>query len=242
MTPAGIRLVRSPDGARADVRIDRPPANVLDVAALGELTRAVRGAGDARVLVLSGLPTAFSAGRGHRRARARAGGDPSDVGGDARAPRAPSSRRRRSRSRRSPERAWAGEPRSSRPATWPLCADDARIGFPEVRLACFPPGAVALLPLLDRRRARRGLDPLGPHAVRTRGGDGGVRVPLGRGRAAGGRGRSAGGPSRGARAGRPLGARAICCAPAGARRWRRACRRPRRRTAAWRATKIWRRR
>jgi cyclohexa-1,5-dienecarbonyl-CoA hydratase len=28
-----------------------------------------------------------------------------------------------------------------------LTADDARIGFPEIRLACFPPGATALLPL-----------------------------------------------------------------------------------------------
>ena len=28
-----------------------------------------------------------------------------------------------------------------------LVADDARIGFPEIRLACFPPGAAALLPL-----------------------------------------------------------------------------------------------
>jgi cyclohexa-1,5-dienecarbonyl-CoA hydratase len=28
-----------------------------------------------------------------------------------------------------------------------LAADDARVGFPEIRLACFPPGAAALLPL-----------------------------------------------------------------------------------------------
>jgi enoyl-CoA hydratase/carnithine racemase len=27
-----------------------------------------------------------------------------------------------------------------------LCAGDARFGFPEIRLACFPPGAAALLP------------------------------------------------------------------------------------------------
>ena len=27
-----------------------------------------------------------------------------------------------------------------------LVAEDARIGFPEIRLACFPPGAAALLP------------------------------------------------------------------------------------------------
>ena len=28
-----------------------------------------------------------------------------------------------------------------------LVTDDARIGFPEIRLACFPPGATALLPV-----------------------------------------------------------------------------------------------
>jgi cyclohexa-1,5-dienecarbonyl-CoA hydratase len=28
-----------------------------------------------------------------------------------------------------------------------LASDDARIGFPEVRVACFPPGAAALLPV-----------------------------------------------------------------------------------------------
>ncbi|HEV2063427.1 MAG TPA: enoyl-CoA hydratase-related protein, partial [Thermoanaerobaculia bacterium] len=28
-----------------------------------------------------------------------------------------------------------------------LAAEDARIGFPEIRLACFPPGGAALLPL-----------------------------------------------------------------------------------------------
>src|SRR5262249_61903921 len=27
-----------------------------------------------------------------------------------------------------------------------LVAEDARVGFPEIRLACFPPGAAALLP------------------------------------------------------------------------------------------------
>jgi enoyl-CoA hydratase/carnithine racemase len=28
-----------------------------------------------------------------------------------------------------------------------FAAEDARVGFPEIRVACFPPGAVALLPL-----------------------------------------------------------------------------------------------
>jgi enoyl-CoA hydratase/carnithine racemase len=35
-----------------------------------------------------------------------------------------------------------------------ILADDARIGFPEIRLACFPPGAAALLPgLVGEARA-----------------------------------------------------------------------------------------
>ena len=35
-----------------------------------------------------------------------------------------------------------------------LLADDARVGFPEIRLACFPPGAAALLPgLVGEARA-----------------------------------------------------------------------------------------
>ena len=147
MTPAGIRLVRSPDGARADVRIDRPPANVLDVAALGELTRAVRGAGDARVLVLSGLSTAFSAGV--------------DIAEHAPEPEAI---RRMLAAMRELLGALVEAPAVTLAAVsgaclgggaeivaacdLAICADDARIGFPEVRLACFPPGAVALLPLL----------------------------------------------------------------------------------------------
>ena len=129
------------------MRIDRPPANVLDIAALGELTRAVRGAGDARVLVLSGLPTAFSAGV--------------DIAEHAPEPEAI---RRMLAAMRELLGALVETPAVTLAAIsgaclgggaeivaacdLALCADDARIGFPEVRLACFPPGAVALLPLL----------------------------------------------------------------------------------------------
>src|SRR5262249_3369677 len=59
---AGIRLERSRDGARADLRIELPPPNVPGLAALRELARVVSSATDVRVLVLSGLPKAFSAG------------------------------------------------------------------------------------------------------------------------------------------------------------------------------------
>ncbi len=47
---------------RADLSIEIPPVNVLDVAALEELARLVLECAGARVLVLSGLPRAFSAG------------------------------------------------------------------------------------------------------------------------------------------------------------------------------------
>ena len=55
-----LRLASS-DG-RAEIAIDFPPVNVLDVDALEELARPVMQAADARVLVLSGHPRAFSAG------------------------------------------------------------------------------------------------------------------------------------------------------------------------------------
>ena len=143
--PAGIRLERSRGGTRADLRIDRPPANVLDVAALGELARAVGLAEDARVLVLSGLPRAFSAGV--------------DV---AEHVPEPAAIERMLAAMRGVLDALARAPAVTLAAVSGAClgggaeivaacdlalgADDARIGFPEVRLACFPPVAVALLP------------------------------------------------------------------------------------------------
>ena len=63
MSPAGgIALARAAGGARADLRIARPPVNVLDAESLHALARQVRAAGDARFLVLTGLAAAFSAG------------------------------------------------------------------------------------------------------------------------------------------------------------------------------------
>lgn len=135
----------STESGRADLAIDIPPVNVLDVAALEELARLVLHAGGERVLVLSGLPRAFSAGvsvaehlpereaieamlAGMRSALSSlvktsaitvASVSGACLGGGA-------------------ELAAACDV--------VITADDARIGFPEIRLACFPPGAAALLP------------------------------------------------------------------------------------------------
>ncbi|HLN92366.1 MAG TPA: hypothetical protein VK389_00765, partial [Thermoanaerobaculia bacterium] len=46
----------------AELEIDIPPVNVLGLAALEEFTRLVLQAGSERVLLLRGLPRAFSAG------------------------------------------------------------------------------------------------------------------------------------------------------------------------------------
>jgi cyclohexa-1,5-dienecarbonyl-CoA hydratase len=143
---AGIRLDRSRGGARADLRIAIPPANVLGLDALADLARAVASAKDARVLVLSGLPKAFSAGV--------------DVADHV--PEPEPIRRMLAAMRELLEALLAtpaitlasvsgaclgGGAEIVAACDLALCADDARIGFPEITLACFPPGAVALLPL-----------------------------------------------------------------------------------------------
>lgn len=130
---------------RADLVIDLPPVNVLDVAALEELGRLVRGVGE-RVLVLSGLPRAFSAGvsvaehvpepaavetmlAGMRQALTALVKTPAvtiaSVSGAC----------------------LGGGAEIAAACDVVLVTEDARIGFPEIRLACFPPGAAALLPL-----------------------------------------------------------------------------------------------
>jgi len=57
-----VPLRLTSDSGRGELAIDLPPVNVLDVAALEELARLVLQAGADRVLVLKGLPRAFSAG------------------------------------------------------------------------------------------------------------------------------------------------------------------------------------
>jgi len=141
-----IRVAASPDGARADVRIDIPPVNVLDAAALGELERVVRDcAPPARLIVLRGLPRAFSAG----------------VSVPEHAPE-PAAIERMLSAMRGVLEALVASPAVTLASVSGAClggaaeilcacdlsvvADDARVGFPEIRLACFPPGAAALLP------------------------------------------------------------------------------------------------
>ena len=138
-----LRLVAS--GGRADLSIDRQPVNVLDAAALEELGTLVRGVGE-RVLVLSGLPRAFSAG----------------VSVAEHVPE-PAAIETMLSAMRQALNALVRTPAVTIAAVSGAClgggaeiaaacdlvvvADDARVGFPEIRLACFPPGAAALLPL-----------------------------------------------------------------------------------------------
>ena len=130
---------------RAEIAIDFPPVNVLDVAALEELVRLVMQASVARVLVLSGLPRAFSAG----------------VSVAEHVPE-PAAIERMLTAMRNALTALVEAPAVTVAVVSGAClgggaelvsacdvvlvAEDARVGFPEIRLACFPPGAAALLP------------------------------------------------------------------------------------------------
>jgi len=143
---ARVRLERSPGGARADLAIDIPPVNVLDPATLGELAGAIEHAPPARLLVLRGLPRAFSAG----------------VEVAAHAPE-PEPIEEMLAAMRRVLRALVETPAVTLASVSGAClgggaelvaacdlvlvAEDARVGFPEIRLACFPPGGAVLLPL-----------------------------------------------------------------------------------------------
>ena len=145
MPPERIRLERSRDGGRADLRIAIPPLNVLDAAAIAELTRQVGLVGDARVLVVTGLPKAFSAGV-----------DVADHVPE------PASIERMLTAMRELLEALMATPAITLAAITGAClgggaeivaacdlalaSEEARVGFPEIRLACVPPGAAALLP------------------------------------------------------------------------------------------------
>jgi cyclohexa-1,5-dienecarbonyl-CoA hydratase len=145
--PGRIRVAASPDAARADVAIEIPPVNVLDAAALGELERAIRAAAPpARLIVLRGLPRAFSAG----------------VSVPEHAPE-PDAIERMLGAMRGVLASLVDTPAVTLASVSGAClggaaeilcacdlalvADDARVGFPEIRLACFPPGAAVLLPV-----------------------------------------------------------------------------------------------
>lgn len=148
MTGRAIRLERSRAGARADLRIALPPVNVLDGAGLRELSEAIASASSppARLLVLSGLPRAFSAGVA--------------VGEHLPEPAAIDSMLS---AMRAVLAALVESPAVTLASVSGAClgggaeivaacdlvvvSEDALVGFPEIRLACFPPGAAALLRL-----------------------------------------------------------------------------------------------
>jgi cyclohexa-1,5-dienecarbonyl-CoA hydratase len=130
----------------ARIRIERPPVNVLRIADLEDLAAAVSGVASARVLLLTGLPRAFSAG----------------VEVAEHAPE-PAAIDRMLAAMRAVLSALVATPAVTIAAVSGAClgggaeivaacdlvyvAEDARIGFPEIRLACFPPAGSALLPL-----------------------------------------------------------------------------------------------
>ena len=136
----------STDSGLADIAIECPPVNVLDGAALEELARLVLQAGSERVLVLRGLPRAFSAGvsipehvpdsgaieamlaamRGALNALVKTSAVTIAAVSGA---------------------CLGGGAEIASACDLVLVTEDARVGFPEIRLACFPPGAAALLPV-----------------------------------------------------------------------------------------------
>jgi cyclohexa-1,5-dienecarbonyl-CoA hydratase len=128
------------------IRIRRPPVNALRVADLERIAEKTAEIGRARVLVLEGLPNAFSAGVDV------AEHVPEQAAID-----------RMLAAMRAVLTALAAAPAVTIASVSGAClgggaevaaacdlwiaAEDARIGFPEIRLACFPPGAAALLPI-----------------------------------------------------------------------------------------------
>jgi cyclohexa-1,5-dienecarbonyl-CoA hydratase len=127
------------------ISIDLSPVNVLRVADLDELAGLVEDAASARVIVLSGLRRAFSAG----------------VEVADHVPESAAIEKMLSVMRRlltafieSPAVTIAsvsgaclgGAAEIAAACDFVIAAEDARIGFPEIRLACFPPAAPALLP------------------------------------------------------------------------------------------------
>ena len=139
----GIRVSEANGLARVSIHL--PPVNVLSVAHLEEMGWLIEKSRRARVLVLSGLPRAFSAGV--------------EI-----AEHAPESEaiEKMLRAMRQLLTALIESPAVTVAAITGAClggggeiaaacdfviaAEDARIGYPEIRLACFPPGAAALLP------------------------------------------------------------------------------------------------
>lgn len=130
----------------AELEIDIPPVNVLDLAAIEEFTALVLRAGGERVLLLRGLPRAFSAGF----SIAEHVPDPESIEAMLAAMRGALNALVKTPAVTVASVSGAclgGGAELVAACDVVLVAEDARIGFPEIRLACFPPGAAALLPL-----------------------------------------------------------------------------------------------
>jgi cyclohexa-1,5-dienecarbonyl-CoA hydratase len=129
----------------AELAIRIPPVNVLGSADLREIARLLRDAPGHRVLVLTGLPRAFSAGVEVAEHEPEAAAIETMLG---------AMRAALSALLRTPAVTIAsvsgaclgGGAEIACVCDLVLVAEDARIGFPEIRLACFPPGAAAFLP------------------------------------------------------------------------------------------------
>jgi len=139
-----IRL-ESRGGNLARLDIHLPPVNVFAAADLDELSRTVQEARNARVLALSGLPRAFSAGVEiaehvpeagpmERMLAAMRGALTALIETPAITVASVSGA------------CLGGGAEIAAACDIVLAAEDARIGFPEIRLGCFPPAAAAFLP------------------------------------------------------------------------------------------------
>ncbi|MEO8433115.1 MAG: enoyl-CoA hydratase/isomerase family protein [Acidobacteriota bacterium] len=146
MTDPGPLRVETPAPGLVRLTIELPPVNVLSASDLDALAGAVSSARGARVILLAGLPRAFSAG----------------VSVPEHVPEGPAIERMLAAMRRAVT-ALVETPAATIAAVTGAClgggaelasacdvvfaSADARIGFPEIRLACFPPAGVVLLPL-----------------------------------------------------------------------------------------------
>jgi cyclohexa-1,5-dienecarbonyl-CoA hydratase len=141
-----IRLEWSADRRLARLKIERPPVNVLRVSDLESLAAQLAEGHNVDVLVLSGLPRAFCAGV-----------DLADH-----VPEAAAIDRMLLAMRKVLEGLVAapavtvacvsgaclgGAAEIAAACDLVFAAEDARIGFPEIRVACFPPGGAVLLPV-----------------------------------------------------------------------------------------------
>lgn len=144
MTSPAIALEVSRGGALARVSIRIPPVNVLSVAALGELARRVGEAAEARVLVLSGSPSCFSAGV-EVAEHVPEPGAIEEMLGAMRTALTALIRAHAVTIASVSGACLGGAAEIAAVCDVVLVSEDARVGFPEIRLACFPPGAAAFL-------------------------------------------------------------------------------------------------